>query len=59
MEEKAQLTNMTFKVLHRLKLWHFVWLQVQMKWQKLEETLCIRDSGKMKREKKKTDWYGM
>lgn len=58
-EEKAQFTNRTFKVLHRLKLRHFVCLQVQIKWWELEETLCIRDSRKMERENQKIYWYGL
>lgn len=51
-EEKSQFTNRRFKVFHRLKLWHFVWLQVQRKCQKVEETLCIRDSRKTKKTQK-------
>lgn len=58
-EKKAQFRNMTLKVLHRLKLWHLVRLQIQMMWQKSEESLCVRNSGKMKRAKQKTTCYGL
>lgn len=37
---------MTFEVLHRVKSRHLIRLPAQIKWQKLEETLCLSTYGK-------------
>lgn len=44
--EKSPIHQMIFEVLHRVKSCHLIRLQAQIKWQKLEETLCLSTYGK-------------